>query len=560
METIIVNGATYWLPESNDDVIALVNEAANNNEIICVRGSGHSFPLVGTLETEQQSSTGKKYKYIMLAKMYGVEMLDADTVKVQAGCHLGPDPFDPTKISTLENSLCYYLDNLGTAAGDPSLNRSLPDLGGITHQTVGGFLSTSSSGGSTQYSFEDALISVDIVTCKAGEGAAVTTFTKPANNPDDPFYAAGIASMGLFGVIVSATFSCSPQFYIEGSETITYTDQCTLINLFGNAPGLPNMQTFLQQTEYTRLMWWPQQNHENPEKDLSRMVVWQAQRTDQSGAIAYAKHAYDLKGTQPLADGLKPYEEVPYIFGKPDAANVAANLLYTAIGQWPTWLKNLIGDNMEYEIIKAFVESIYGSKIFPVIMDIFVPVDTPTNANKGPQLFADLWYTGLPMDNQMSDKLMPVWFTELWIDINQSEQVMDALKTYYDSQPITIDLSFSCEIYAAKQNIFWLSPSYNQDVIRIDVFWFANNLGDPATFYQSFWDLLAPFNFRPHWGKYIPDTVNNVPGVTYIADKYPKWNDWMNLRNTMDPQQVFVNDYWRSKLGIPVTELFLTQL
>jgi hypothetical protein len=556
MNTIIVNGATYWLPENNDDVITLVNDASKNNEIICVRGSGHSFPLVGTLETEKQSSSGKKYKYIMLAKMFGVEMLDPNTVKVQAGCHLGIDPFDPTKISTTENSLCYYLDNLGTATNNPSLNRSLPDLGGITHQTVGGFLSTSSSGGSTQYSFEDALISVDIVTCQAGKGAAVTTFTRPANNdPNDPFYAVGIASMGLFGVIVSATFSCQPQFYIEGSETITYTDKCTLINLFGNTSSLPNMQAFLQQTEYTRLMWWPQENHANPDKDLSRMVVWQAKRTDKNGALAYAKHAYDLKDPkqQPPADGLKPYEEVPYVFGSPDPANIAANLIYTAIGQWPGWLQKLLADKpTEYEIVKTLIESNYGSMIFPTIMDLFVPVDTPTNANKGPQLFADLWYTGLPMDNQMSDKLMPVWFTELWIDINQSEQVMDTLKKYYDSQPITIDLSFSCEIYAAKQNQFWLSPSYQLDVIRIDVFWFANNQGDPAKFYQSFWDLLAPFNFRPHWGKYIPDTVNNVPGVKYLSGNYPKWTNWMDLRKEMDPQQVFVNDYWRSKLGIPV--------
>jgi D-arabinono-1,4-lactone oxidase len=313
------------------------------------------------------------------------------------------------------------------------------------------------------------------------------------------------------------------------------------------------MQAFLQQTEYTRLMWWPQENHANPDKDLSRMVVWQAKRTDKNGALAYAKHAYDLKGTQPPIDGLKPYEEVPYVFGSPDPANIAANLIYTAIGQWPNWLQKLLADKpTEYEIVKTLIETNYGSMIFPTIMDLFVPVDTPTNANKGPQLFADLWYTGLPMDNQMSDKLMPVWFTELWIDINQSEKVMDTLKKYYDSQPITIDLSFSCEIYAAKQNQFWLSPSYQMDVIRIDVFWFANNQGDPAKFYQSFWDLLAPFNFRPHWGKYIPDTVNNVQGVKYLSGNYPKWTNWMDLRNVMDPQQVFVNDYWRSKLGIPI--------
>lgn len=554
MDTIIVNGATYWLPENNNDVITLVNEASNNNEIICVRGSGHSFPLIGDLETEQKSSTGKTYKYIMLAKMYAMEMLDPNTVRVQAGCHLGVDPFDPTGISTVENSLCYYLDNLGIATNNPSLNRALPDLGGITHQTIGGFLSTASSGGSTQFSFEDAIVSVDVVTCRAGQ-AAVTTFTKPASGDlNDPFYAVGIASMGLFGVIVSATFSCIPQFYIEGSETIEYADKCSLINLFGTSPELPNMQTFLEQTEYTRLMWWPQQN--NAEKTgLSRMVTWQANRTDKAGAEAQAKHAYELMGVTPppCADGLKPYEEVPYFLGSPIPANIAANLLYTAIGQWPTWLKDLFGDDhyLEYEVVKALVEVSYATKIFPAIMDIFVTVDTPTNINKGPQLFSDRWYTGLPMDNQMSDKLMPVWFTELWIDINQSEQVMDTLKAYYDAQPITIDLSFSCEIYAARQNDFWLSPSYQQDVIRIDVFWFGYNQGDPATFYQSFWDLLAKFNYRPHWGKYIPDTVNGAPGVTYISEQYPKWNDWMNLRNTMDPKQVFVNDYWRGKLGIP---------
>lgn len=282
------------------------------------------------------------------------------------------------------------------------------------------------------------------------------------------------------------------------------------------------------------------------------MVVWQASRTDQAGAAAYAKHAYELIGEPVSADGLKPYEEVPYIFGSPVPATAAADLLYTAIGQWPTWLQKLLADKpAEYQIIKNLVESNYATKIFPAIMDIFVTVDTPTNKNKGPQLFSDRWYTGLPMDNQISDKLMPVWFTELWIDINQSQEVMDTLKAYYDAQPITIDLSFSCEIYAAKRNNFWLSPSYQQDVIRIDVFWFGHNQGDPATFYQSFWDLLAPFNYRPHWSKYIPDTVKGTPGVTYIADRYPKWNDWMNLRNTMDPQQIFVNDYWRLKLGIP---------
>jgi len=550
MDTIIVNGATYWLPENDGDVVALVNDALDKNEIICVRGSGHSFPLIGTTEKEQKSSTGRPYKYIMLSKMYAVKMWDADTVQVQAGCHLGYDPFDPTKISTVENSLCYILDNLGTATNDPSLNRALPDLGGITHQTIGGFLSTGSSGGSTQYSFEDALISVDVVNYDATRGGAFLDTYRKSNNPEH-FFAMGLASMGLMGIIVSATFTCIPQFYIEGSETIEYTDKCSLINLFGSwTSKLPSLQKFLEQTEYTRLMWWPQQN--NSPQDLSRMVVWQAKRTDKAGAEAWAAHAYELMGVQPSADGLKPYEEVPYIFGSPDPANVVANLIYNAIGQWPTWLQKILTDKpAEYEIIKTLVESNYATKIFPAIMDIFVAVDTPTNKNKGPQLFSDLWYTGIPMDNQMNDKLMPVWFTELWININETEGVMKVLKDYYDCQLITIDLSFSCEIYAAKKSPFWLSPAYGHDVVRIDVFWYGNNLGDPATFYQNFWDLLATYNYRPHWGKYIPDTVNGTPAPTYLSKLYPKWDDWMKLRKERDPFQIFVTDYWRDKLGIP---------
>lgn len=551
MNSIVVNGATYWLPENNADVISLVNNAATTNGIICARGSGHSFPLIETLEKGPVS--GRPYTYIMLSNMYSIEMVNPTTVKVQAGCHLGIDPFDPTGISTVENSLCYQLDNMGLA---------LPDLGGITHQTIGGFLSTSSSGGSTQFAFEDALMSLDIVTWQSGTGAAVTTFNRPSpDNPDDPFYAVGIASMGLFGVIVSATFACTPQYYIEGSETTTFTDQCTLIDLFGNNPALPSLEDFLQQTQYTRLMWWPQQSPAIPYNDISRMVVWQAARTDLPAAQAWAANAYKIMGTQPPpgADGLKPYHEVQYILNSPLPLTLGADIIYTAIGRWPNWLQDILGNSPLYQGIVDLVDVNYGTEIFPAILNAFVQNDNdPKNPNKGPQSFSDRWYTGLPMDNQMSDKLMPVWFTELWIDISQSQQVMNTLKTYYDSQPTTPDSSFSVEIYAAKQNEFWLSPAYNLDVIRIDIFWFGNNLGDPSQYYQTFWDLLAPFNFRPHWGKYLPDVINTksgnqpvtITGPTYISGQYPKWAAWMNLRRQMDPKQIFLNDYWQAHLGI----------
>ncbi len=530
MDSLLVNGVTYWLPGNNADVISLVNGAKTGNQIICVRGAAHSFPLIGDLEVQKTSASGKNYQFVMLSKMNGVQ-INGTTVTVQAGCHLGFDPWDPTGISTLQNSLLYQLDQQGLA---------LPDLGGITHQTVGGFLSTASSGGSTTYSFEDSLLSIDIITCENGT-ATLHTFSKPADgNLDDPFFGAGVATMGLLGVIVSATFQCEPKFYIKGQEDITTVANCA-IDLFGaGSAGKPSYQTFLQQTQYTRMIWWPQKN-------VSKTVVWQAQRTDEQGASQWAAQAYQKMGlpVQPL----KPYQEVPYIMNSPTLATVGADVLFTAIGQWPNWLKDLMGDTIEFKLISDAVDGLFYPVILPKILDIFVTVDTPTNANKGPQQFADLWYTGLPMDNQMSDKLFPVWFTELWIDINQSQNVMNDLLNFYNEGPENTG-AFCCEIYAAKQNSFWLSPAYNQDVIRIDVFWFGNNAAAPTDFYQKFWTLLSKYNFRPHWAKYLPDGAS-AQGASYLQSNYPKWSNWMALRQQMDPDQVFVNDYWRQHLGIP---------
>ncbi len=552
MDSILLDGVTYWLPADQNDIKILLLDAKTNNEIICLRGAAHSFPLIPTLENG--STSGRAYKYVMLSKMYAVSIDQASaTVTAQAGCHLGLDPWDPTGISTLENSLTYIMDQAGYAFND---------LGGISHQTVGGFLSTSSSGGSTQFAFEDSLLSIDIMYYDA-TGVNTRTFTRPSdNNPNDPFFGAGVATMGLFGIIVSATFKCFPKFYIEGSEAsevVNETVNNCEIDLFGDgSSGKPSMQQFLEQKQtsisdsahfpYSRMLWWPQNN-------VNTTVLWKAQQTSQTGAQAWAQNAYatfnpanNPPPTTPPKPWplLKPYQEVQWIMGSTTPLTLAADLLFSAIGNWPTWLQNLLGTNTaEYAFVKSAAEAAYPQLYSWIFNNLFL------TAGKT-QFFSDDWYSGLPMDNQMSDRLFPVWFTELWIPISSAQSVMNELKTFYAGTTGNCQNTgpFCVEIYAARSSLFWLCPAYNTDVIRIDLFWFGNNNGDPVSFYQKFWDLLAKYNFRPHWGKYLPDGSSTL-GVSYLQNQYPKWNDWMTLRNQMDPYQLFVNDYWRSHLGIP---------
>jgi len=96
-----------------------------------------------------------------------------------------------------------------------------------------------------------------------------------------------------------------------------------------------------------------------------------------------------------------------------------------------------------------------------------------------------------------------------------------------------------------------MSPGYGRNSIRISIMWWNANTQKPMDYYQQFWDLLQQKNipFRLHWGKYLAP-ANSNEGTAYLQKQYPKWNDFMNLRKQMDPDNIFLNTYWKTQLGI----------
>lgn len=571
MKTLTINEVEYSLPESIPELKDLVQRAKDERKTISVRGAAHSFPMI------REQEQANKSLYIMLSYLHDVTFDRPNyQVKVQAGCHLGYDPMDPTHVSTLENSLFYKLDPLDLDGKRPDLDGwCLPDLGGISHQTIGGFIATGSSGGSTKFSFENVIVAVDLVYYghqnqddpSSPMGVYEKTVQRPANNnPDDEFFGIAFANLGMMGIVTAVTFDCSPvavtepqgkvyrTFDIAGQEAITTIETCAVDLFSTDAAGptaRPDLQTFLQQTDYTRLIWWPQKDMEGtPAKPTERVVVWQAKRTvpEYAGTDSYVPYS--------------PYQEVGYKKGVPAPApntmsgmllleTMGADLLFTAIGQWPTWLEDALGpQNPMVGVLEGLVKA-HKATLFQDLLNVFVSLDPPGQH----QQFTNIWWAGIPMDNQMSDKLFPVWFTELWIPIEQTTAVMNELHAFYQAPAVAGEPdhagTFCVEIYAAGSTDFWLSPAYQHDVVRIDIFWFANNTGDPVTYYSMFWDLLRKYNFRPHWGKYIPDQKHDPRWKGYLADRYPKWTQWNELRQKMDPCQLFVTDYWRDRMDIP---------
>ncbi|NIV14171.1 MAG: FAD-binding protein [Aliifodinibius sp.] len=483
----------FYHPTSEEEVVVLVKYAKENRLQVRVRGSAHSVAKAIYTDNfkKNQDKTPETELNIVLDRMIKVSFDDTKKeVTAEAGCHLGEDPEDCLS-GNFKKSLFYQLDQHGWA---------LPSAGGISHQTVGGFVATGSAGGSVQFSVGDQIVAMKIVD---GNGSIWTL--SETENPEK-FHAAGV-SMGLLGIITSGTFKCVEKFHIIGNETTTNAEQ-TKIDIFssGNGSNRPSLQHFFENTEHARILWWPQKN-------IEKMAVWQGRRM--------MKEDYIATGTTPENFDAQPYELFSSIKPVSKLIQFFAGLHFSSIEDWHERTNDPELQSRITQAINTFVED-------------------------GTQEFWDTWWHGLPMDIELDDKLLPTEFTELWVSIDKTEEVMNTLLTHYQTNGLSATGPYALEIYAAKQSRFWMSPSYGGDRLRINIFWFKNFKGNPDEIYfPQFWDLLKNFGYRFHWGKYMPKNPD------YLRKQYPKWDEFMKIRKEMDPDQIFLTDYWRERLGIP---------
>ena len=86
-----------------------------------------------------------------------------------------------------------------------------------------------------------------------------------------------------------------------------------------------------------------------------------------------------------------------------------------------------------------------------------------------------------------------------------------------------------------EQDDAWLSPFYGRRSGSIAVHAYYQDE------YQFLFDLIEPIfrrhDGRPHWGK-----LNSLRAPDFAA-LYPRWNDAMAVRESVDPEGRFLNPY-----------------
>jgi D-arabinono-1,4-lactone oxidase len=539
-------------PESEEELAELVKTAHREGRRLRVRGAAHSVShaiytaapgrnRVGVQEPPDSSDYD-----VMLDRLAGWEVVDeaGKLVRAEAGIHLGKDPSDPTGRATEDASLLKQLADRGW---------TLFDTGGITHQTISGFTATGSSGGSLQntsnlnlhgFRFVDGL----------GEVHEVT-------RGDDGFDAM-MPSLGLLGVVSAVTLECTDLFAISGSEDVT-TVAGGPVDLLGDGDAQrPSLERFLREAEFARLEWWPQ-------RGADRLLTWQARR-------------------MPTPDGFVPRPYRRFQGGDPEVSEQAIAVLFAILGNLDDLgrareklednfdalrvvlarlpLGDVLADALEggVDAVIAVLEPFAGlireklPEFFPELLKAFVGV--------GRQEFTDWGWSGLPMDNQADDVVLPTEFTEAWVPLVRTQEVMRLIDRHFREPRNAREAyrrtgTFAWELYSAMPASFWLSPAYSsgadewaEGALRVDPYWCVDNAADPATtFFPGLWNLLRDNGvpFRLHWGKFQPVyRRGDRDWVDFFRAQYPRWDDFLALRAERDPGGVFLTDYWRDRFGL----------
>ena len=97
---------------------------------------------------------------------------------------------------------------------------------------------------------------------------------------------------------------------------------------------------------------------------------------------------------------------------------------------------------------------------------------------------------------------------------------------------------FPVEFRFVKGDDIWLSPFYQRDSVSISIHQFHKQ--EPRLLFDLIEPILQKFQGRPHWGKM--HTMNSAQ----LSVLYPKWNDFMLIRQQLDPTEKFLNPYLES--------------
>jgi len=102
-------------------------------------------------------------------------------------------------------------------------------------------------------------------------------------------------------------------------------------------------------------------------------------------------------------------------------------------------------------------------------------------------------------------------------------------------------VSFPVEVRFTAADDIWLSTGHERDNVYIAVHQYHRT--DPSRYFAAMQDIFTAHEGRPHWGKM------HTLGADYFRTVYPRFDDFVAVRDRLDPERKFTNPYLQQVLG-----------
>lgn len=134
-----------------------------------------------------------------------------------------------------------------------------------------------------------------------------------------------------------------------------------------------------------------------------------------------------------------------------------------------------------------------------------------------------------------------VHFTEMEYEIPRGAlpEVISALPKVIDSLPFKVQ--FPVEVRFTGPDDIWLSHGYGRESAYVAVHQFTGVDYEP--YFRAVEAICQPLGGRPHWGKL------HYRSAADLRPAYPKFDDFVAVRDRLDPARVFTNEYLDRVLG-----------
>lgn len=156
--------------------------------------------------------------------------------------------------------------------------------------------------------------------------------------------------------------------------------------------------------------------------------------------------------------------------------------------------------------------------------------------------------TNMMSSSTVQDRAYKVFATQRKVRFTEMEYAIprengrEALQRVIDLvRRRSLPIMFPIEVRFSAPDDSFLSTAYGRDTCYIAVHQYAGM--EFESYFRAVEEIMDDYAGRPHWGK------RHYQTAATLRERYPQWDRFAAVRDRLDPDRVFLNDYTRRVLG-----------